>query len=327
MKRQVTTIAVRPQRQQPQPPLRTQRQKPQLNWIVNPQQQLFGQRTQLVPRQKRQNNPNGILMGPRNLLRNPASEQVGAVVRTRLTKLGMSDIRSHRITWVAGYTYVGNGTNGTNNSVYYQTASSTYLIQGFSTGSKISGQVPILAGDPDIGQAYVADVEKHYARKVIRRMFIHVDSLQPSTSNNMMAVIGVSRGAGGAAESLPQALATAAVGSNTVANVSSMRDAFTVDSWEHRTVEITQFIAGGSGPKQNEFEIGAGPGNGVSFYSPGANAYPNLDVEGTCPACIAVAGNSTTAGLEGTQVHQISITQEVDLLDYIGGMAQNRAEA
>jgi len=217
-----------------------------------------------------------------------------------------------------GYTYVGNGTNGIANSVYFQTASSNYLITGF-VATTSSGQVPIAASDFDLGQVYVSDVEKHFARKVVKRMWIHVDSLQPSTSNNMMAIIGVSRGPGGTAFSLPNSLLATQV-ANTVANVSSMKASFPVDSWEHKTVEITQFIAGGSGPKQNEFEIQGSPAN-ASIY-PGAGSKPAIDADSLIPACIAVAGNCTTAALQNTKVHQITIEQEVDLLDYVGGMAQ-----
>jgi len=263
----------------------------------------------------------------RIVLRDPAprprrfeQDQVGAVVKTRLTRLGMSDIRSHRLSWVIGYTFVGNGTNGTANSVYFQTASSTYLI--VAQGNNSSGQVPIAASDLDLGATYASDIEKHFARKVVKRMWIHIDSLQPSTSNNMMCVLGVSRGPGGMAFSTPAALATASVASNTVNQVSSMAKSIPVDSWEHKTLEITEFIAGGSGPKQNEFEIQGAPGTGGgAIYTNGAGNVPDLDGDSLVPACFAIAGNNTTAALQNTKVHQISIEQEIDLLDYVGGMS------
>lgn len=249
---------------------------------------------------------------------NRDADGIGAVVRSRVTKTGLSDIIGHKVAWVAGYTYVGNGTNGTNNAVYFQTKNALWLIQGFGVTS--SGLVPIGSSDGSVGASYVKDIEKHFARKIIRRMKIHVDSLQPSTANNMMAVIAPSRGPGGLPASVPIALATAAVTSNTVENVSSMSGAFTVNSWESRTVDITRFIAGGSGALQNEFEIGNTAFNG-QFYTTTAVASGDDGVD-LVPACFGVAGNSTTAALAGTLVHQITIEQEVDLLDYVGGMAQ-----
>jgi len=255
----------------------------------------------------------------------PNLGQIGTVVRTRLTRTGISDIRRLRIAAVIGFTYVGNGTNGTANSVYFLTASQTWLIQGLTANS--SGQVPVALADTDVGQAYVKDVEKHFVRKVIRRMWLHVDSLQPSTSNNMMAIIGFSRGPGGMARSIPKALATASVTANTVANLASMRGSFPIDSWEHKSIEITEFIASGSGSSQNEFEIIPAPnlgGTSQAIYVTDGTQ-PTVDGEGLIPACIAVAGNSTTAGLQGTIVHQITIEQEIDLIDYVGGMADPAA--
>jgi len=237
-------------------------------------------------------------------------------VQTRLTRLGMSDISRHRIAWVAGYSFVGNGTNGANNSVLFQNATLANILKGFVAGTS-SGLVPILSADATVGQAYIADIEKHYARKRVNRMWLHVDSLQPSTTNNMMLVIAPRRGApalGGGGDWT--VLATAATTGNTVANVSSMKGVMTVDSWESKTLDITEFIAGGSGPKQNEFEIGSLTSNQNSIVA------QSMDCDGVAPACFAIAGNSTTAGLVNTQVHQISIEQEVDYLDYLGGIAQ-----
>jgi len=245
-------------------------------------------------------------------------KQVGAVVSTQLVRIGMSDIRSHRISWTAGYIFVGNGTNGATNAVIYQTATSTYIAAPNSSTN--SGFVPILAADSQFGSSYVTDVEKHYARKIIRRMWMHIISLQPSTSNNMMAVVAPLRGGAGleAARFDPLATANAA---NSVTNVTSMKGAFSVDSWESKSVEITDFIAGGSGPRQNEFDISSKTQGAVAGSVMQAGAIVNLDGDGFCPACFAVAGNNTTAGLQNTQTHQIVIEQEVDLIDYIGGMA------
>jgi hypothetical protein len=140
----------------------------------------------------------------------------------------------------------------------------------------------------------------------------------------MMVIIGVSRGPGGTASSRMAPLATAALAANTVANVSSMKKSFPCDSWEHKTVEISDLIAGGSGPKQNEFEIQGAP-NSASLWT--AAGVPAIDGDSLIPACVAVAGLNTTAALQNTQVHQITIEQEVDLLDYIGGMNLTHAIA
>jgi hypothetical protein len=255
--------------------------------------------------------------------------QIGAVVRLQLSKIGMSDIRRHRVTYVTGYTYVGDGTNGTANLVYFLPFSAgtpTWLVKGTVAASS-SGQVPILPSDADLGATYVSDVEKHYARKVLRRLWIHVDSLHPNTGNDMMCVIAPSRGPGGAFASIPITYATAVVAANTVGNVSSMKSAFTVASYESKTLEITDYIAGGSGPKQDEFELGRTGGSANASFWTSSATLSTMIAPGLVPACFAVAGNSTTVGLKGVQVHQISIEQEVDLLDYVGGLFQAAPEA
>ncbi len=254
-----------------------------------------------------------------NLPSQSVRDQIGAVVQTRLTQVGLSDIKSHRQAWVIGYTYVGDGTNGIADSVYFQCADSTPALSKLNAGyvaSTSTGLVPILGSDSVLGRSYIADIDKHYAKKVVRRMWIHVDSLQPSTANNMMAVIAPRRGAAACYGANDFPIVSATTVANSIPNVSSMKEAFTIDSWESKWCEITQFIAGGSGPKQNEFEIGSLTNSSTVTQS------ANQDLDGVAPAEFAVAGNSTTTTLRGTRVHQISIVQEVDLLDYIGGQQQ-----
>jgi hypothetical protein len=224
------------------------------------------------------------------------------------------------MSWIAGYTFVGNGTNGAVNAVLFQTATSTYILKAQGAGS--SGFVPIVGSDAQLGAAYVNDVEKHYARKVIKRMWIHVRSLQPSTTNNMMAIIAPFRGGGGAEYAIFEVLATAAEVGNTLTQVSSMKGAFSVDSFQSKSVEITPYIAGGSGARQNEFDLSTiVSGNSAgSIVNPGVAT--GVDGDGDIPACFTLAGNCTTAALQNTKVHEIVIEQEVDLLDYIGGMNQ-----
>jgi len=303
------------------------RQNPPVNRLVGRAQRINLERL-VLSQLARQPRPQSLLRPPRqNSPQNQLKDrtQLGAAVRTRLTKAGFSDIKSHRMTWVIGYSFVGDGTRGAANSVYFVPFSSgtpAWLVQGQAAGS--SGLAPIAASDLDLGASYISDVEKHYARKVIKRMWIHVDSLHPATSNDMMIVVAASRGPGGGANSIPITYATAVVTANSVGNVSSMKGAMTVDAWESKTMEITDFIAGGSGPRQNEFEIArsitANDGTEAIYKTSGTATTANL--VGIIPSCIGVAGVNSTGGLQNQNVHQITIEQEVDLLDYIGGMAQ-----
>jgi len=251
--------------------------------------------------------------------------QIGAVVQTRLTQLGIGEVKRLQIAYPMGYTFVGNGTDGTNNSVYFETASGTYLIAG--TGAAISGilpsgAVPIAPSDLDLGASYVNDFTKHFSRVRVNRLQVHVDSLQPSTSNNMVAVVAPSRGSGLGQLSYPVAFATGSIQANSFGQVSSMQGAFAIDSWESKCVDITRYIAGGSGPLQNEFEIGVIAAQQYPAHIYSTAAPPLSSLLGLVPACLSIAGNSTTAGLAGTRVHQISISIDIDLLDFLGGLPQ-----
>jgi len=237
-------------------------------------------------------------------------------VASRITRTGISDFKRCRLKWVLGYTFVGNGTNGTLDAVYLKSASGTFLVNGL--GSGVSGWAPVAAADLDFGQTYVSDIEKHYARKVVRRMWLHVDSLNPTTNSSMMAAIGLMRGASGAEQSTMSALATATVPANTVNNVCSTKGGFTVASWENKTVDITEFIGGGSGANQNEFDLQTGQSAGAIYTAPATKTSQELD--GVVPACICVAGQALGTTFNNSNVHQLTIEQEVDYLDYIGGM-------
>jgi len=234
-----------------------------------------------------------------------------------MPRIGFSDIRNHRMAWILGYTFVGNGTNGAANAVVFQTAASTYLI---GTTTATNGGIPVLGADSQVGATYIADVEKHYARKVIRKAVIHVASLQPSTANNMMAVVSPARGPGVAENGIATALATATTVQQTFTNVASMNGAMMVDSWETKSMDVTGFIAGGSGAKQNEFEIQI-PDDGASTVLVSANV-PAVPLEGLVPLSLVVSGNNTTAALQNTKVHAIICEMWVDLLDFIGGNVQ-----
>jgi hypothetical protein len=255
---------------------------------------------------------------PLRQILNPVAGQLslGATVAPKLIRVGMSDIRSHRMSWIAGFIFVGNGTNGATNAVLYQTPNSTFICRG--RNGTVSGGVPILSSDTNFGATYITDVEKHFARKIIKRMWLHIQSLNPSTAKSMMAVVGVSRGGGLAENSQFDPLATAD-GANSLTNVTSMKDSITVASWETKSIEITEFIAGGSGAKQNEFDINAYDSSAGTVLQSGAQIA--VDLDGIACACFAVAGNCSDSTLQNTATHQITIEQEVDLIDYVGGMA------
>jgi len=274
-------------------------------------------------RRARRNSRKNVQQKNQNSAMSKQMSGVGAVTNFRMPRIGLRDLMCHRISWIAGYTFVGDGTRGTANNVFFSDAAGTYLFGGL-TGtvgtSGVGGGVPILAADSKVGATYIADVEKHYARKVIRKQWMHVITLQPSTSNNMVAYVCGVRGPSAAEQGVALPKATSTAVQQTLTNVLSMDNRLEVRSYESKTMDITHLIAGGSGALQNEFEIDS-PTDASTTVIQSSNV-PGIDLIGVCPTSLIVSGNCTTTGLQNTNVHAIIVEQEVDFLDFIGGSSQ-----
>jgi len=255
--------------------------------------------------------PRGVQILGGQAAKDRAMLALPAAVRSPMPKQGMSDVERHIRCWVAGYIYVGDGAIlGVQDTVYFRTATP---VSG--TGTVISGIVPVAASDASVGSSFCADVDKHFARKRVLHTSLHLHSLIPSTSNSMEVVIAPVRGSYGA---LPAATASQGGGNaitlvgNAYNAVAAMAGAFSTASWGDIAKDITGFIAGGSGSKQNEFDL----------YN--ATANDNETVGQTSSTTVgvgfAVSGVSGSAGLRGFNTHAVVLTESVDLLDYIGGM-------
>jgi hypothetical protein len=237
---------------------------------------------------------------------------VGNAVLVRQPRIGMPDLMAHTVSWVCGSVYVGNGTLGATNSVYFLTASGTYTN---------SQPTPIVGADTDIGASFVAAIEKLYRRKRIRKVRVCALATQSSTTNNLTLTMAPVRGPPDLAETgQGKTDTTAAI---TQANAMSMTGAKTVDSFEDCDLDLTPYISGGAGAAQNEFAIGNPTAADTSVIHPGEQA----DLLGVAPAAFIVAGNSTVTALQGTSTHQIVVTMVVDYLDFVGGVPVLQPEA
>lgn len=233
----------------------------------------------------------------------PQVRQIGAAVSTSF-KGGMSDIKGHTLAWQAGSVYVGNGTFGTTDAVYF--------IDNATLGIVVP-VVPVAFADAFVGKTYVSDIAKHFARVRIRRCRIMVVSLHPATTNDMVAYIAPIRGAANlveAARSVTPSTPTA----QTVGNVGAMDDRLEVSSYGSTMADWTKYIAGGSGAQQNEFQISDAVASTSIIGSSGV---------GIVPLCFAVAGNNSTAALRATTTHTIWIELTLDFLDFVGGLTQS----
>jgi hypothetical protein len=233
---------------------------------------------------------------------------VPMAVRVRLPTVGMSDLMQHRITWVTGTIYVGNGTLGAANSVYLanQAASDTYVA-----GTNGGFWVPFAPADADLGTTYAASIMKLYRRLRIRKAKVHLLTVQSSTTNNAVVAIAPCRGPPGAAEIVQQQTNTAAA--QTLQNLMSISGMDSCDSFENLTLDLTPYIAGGAGAQQNEFAIA---NSIVANEDPGQTFSPI----GVVPCAFQVAGNSTVSALQGTVLHNVVCEMVCDLLDFVGAV-------
>jgi len=216
--------------------------------------------------------------------------------------MGISNIRDLEIGYLAGYTYVGNGTLGADDSVY--------LVDP-TVASTVIGGLPIVPADATFGQSYVADVEKHFARKVVHDIRVEFSSLNPSTSNSMVINVGPHRG--GDVDGTTAMDTTAA---NSQAAVMGMQDQMQLASWQSGCLEMRNYIAGGAGSLQNEFDINSA-GNTTTF---------NDSITALAPAGFYVSGSSSTSSLRGTKVHAVIVYIRLSYLDFLGGMTPSSVE-
>jgi hypothetical protein len=239
------------------------------------------------------------------------TQSVGAAqTAARAPRAGMRDLKSHSVCWIAGYTYVGDGTNGATDSVYFRCQGSNLAIPGTSGG----GAVPCLGSDTNIGQTYVSDIEKHFARKVVHSVKVHLVSASPATSNSMMVYIAPVRGCAASGDTVGFWGATTAA--PTVPNTLGMEGSKQFASYQGGCVDLTRYIAGGSGAKQNEFNINRDGDTAATAWGSG-----NIDLVGLAPCAFVVTGVNGTSGLRGTNVHYVLIETVGDYLDFIAGNA------
>lgn len=246
----------------------------------------------------------------------PKTRVVGAAsYRDEARTIGLPDLRMHKVSWVTGFVYVGDGTNGATDSVYFRTAGANGgTANNLTPGNSGGGANPVLGSDPNLGQAYVADVEKHYSRKVLRRARLRAVSVQPSTANNMMTCIAPVRGCGASGDTAVFWAATTAA--PTLQNTMGMSGAKTCTSYESLELDLTPYIAGGSGAKQDEFSINRDGDTTAANWGGGS-----IDLAGIAACAFVVAGTNSTAALRGVNTHYVIIDTWCDYLDFLGGMS------
>lgn len=225
------------------------------------------------------------------------------------SRIGLRDLVAHKVSWLAGYIYVGNGTIGATDALYFRAIGGTNDLAPSTSGG---GQVPVLGSDSNVGQTYVADIEKHYSRKILKSCKLRFVSQMPSTANSAMAVVAPVRGCGASGDTVTFTSGTTAA--CTIGNTLGMSGAKSFASYENTTIDLTPYIAGGSGAKQNEFTINRDGETSATAWGSG-----NIDLTGIAPCAFVVAGTCGTAALRGAATHYVVAETVCDYLDFLAG--------
>lgn len=211
---------------------------------------------------------------------------------------GLTDIQNIRLEYDANSVYVSAGAAGVTNGVYLTNA---------SVARCVTSAVPIAPGDQGllpVGALYCNDLFKHFTR--IRYHRIRVQYMPDVSATTAEMTIYLAPLRGGA-----MALTTPTMGAGTpavpfsITDIQSMKGNVGGAHWSAPCLDLTSYIAGGSGPKQNEFDMS---------MSPAANGEAVVGI----PCMFAFAGNSTQVSYQNTIIGRLRVSVVVDLLDFVG---------
>jgi len=237
-----------------------------------------------------------------NIARLPS---MGNAVMIRTPQIGIPNLKNFKTSYVAGTVYVGNGTLGATNKVYYLLNDGAHTLTG-------AAPVPIAPASADIGATYITAIEQLFRRKHYRELKVYFIALQSSTTNNLTLTVAPVRGPPDGPENVLLQLSTTTTAAQfTQSQLFSYNGVKTIDSFESTMLNLKPFIAGGSGADQCEFAIGANSASNNELQV-------NTDLLGIIPASFVLAGVSTVAALQGTTTHAIVIEQCCDYLDFTG---------
>lgn len=187
--------------------------------------------------------------------------------------------------------------------------------------------IPILPGDGSVGQSYISDIMKHFARRVVHKLFVVAEARNPNTSqvtnssqtySNGLHFIAPLRG-GNIDPNSGNLNAPNVVGASLpqLSTLQSVSDVVPFSTWQNAVLDLTGHIAGGSGSKQNEFN---------NYNNAGISSVTNSSNSLASAAAFVVTGSNgldlnTATGDIRVVTHNVRVVITVSLLDYIGGMS------
>jgi hypothetical protein len=148
----------------------------------------------------------------------------------------------HCVSWVAGGVYVGDGTLGAADNIYFSTADGTGIAN--QTTSSRTALIPVAGQDGNYGATYVKALFELYRRVRYRSIRVHFVPLQSSTSNNLTLTAAPVRGSPGYGEVVTPVTSGGTSLGTSQAAVMSMTGSKTRDSFEQLDLELTSYCWG-----------------------------------------------------------------------------------
>ncbi len=174
------------------------------------------------------------------------------------------------------------------------------------------GLLPVCPADTWIGRVNTADIMKHYQRRIYTSIKVFLTPEITNTSANGLFAIAATRGGSDTDQAAAYTGATLAVPSDT--DVMTMKNALPFRIYDSVEYDATWAIAGGSGPKQNEFNIGNTNGSASTVLG---NA---IDGNGLVPCSLFIGGSAfaQASGSANIPTHRVILQMRMHLLDYRG---------
>jgi hypothetical protein len=214
----------------------------------------------------------------------------------------VSDVKDFTVSYTVGFLSATDNTKtGSAGTISFIPASNVQAANP-GNGFSIYGMAPILPGDIDYGLAPVGQIIGSFERIRYKRIQLTIHPMRGSTSDDGVFIVAPLRGG-----YYTYTIGTSATSSTTYATLLDLQEAKSQPLWQQASIDLTPYIAGGSGSKENEF-----------FTSFGTKSAASNAVTTVIPTAFVVAGvtniNASTSSYN--YISSCRVTCSMDLLDW-----------
>lgn len=222
---------------------------------------------------------------------------------------GLRDIKGLEFNAYLADIYIGNGTLGTNDTIYFR------WVDGGGT-ARVQNLYPMAPGNwgasGGFGVTYINDMFKHFRRKTYRRLVAVYEPRGGGASTATGQDITFAPMAGGEENFLSATFSsTTTLTGFSIGAIRSMKGGVTTPLWQRWICDMMPYARNPAGTKTFSIESEASNANALAD---GLNAQ-------AIPCSLAIAGtNALGTTARGTVIGQLVVHGVVDLEDFTGGL-------